>query len=145
MFGVIDGGLAGVRGSAPMRNTLLEREFEVRALERALDELARGRGGVVSIESAVSLGKTALLQQAGELAVKAGFALLSARGAELEREFTFGVVRQLFESALPGAGEDRERLLTGAARAMRALSQPAMGPAVLMTGGSVVRVRSIRC
>ena len=119
--GAIDGGLAGMHASAPTRNTLLERDFEVRALKRALDGLARGRGGVVSVESAASLGKTALLQQACELAAEAGFALLSARGAELEREFTFGVVRQLFESALPGAGEDRQRLFAGAARAAESL------------------------
>jgi DNA-binding CsgD family transcriptional regulator len=139
MFGVIDGGLAGVRASVPTRNTLLEREFEVRALKRALDELARGHGGVVSVESAASLGKTALLQQACELAVEAGFALLSARGAELEREFTFGVVRQLFESALPGAGEDRERLFTGAARATESLfaaTDLASGPDDGQPGGS---------
>ena len=106
--GVIDGNRAGMHASAPTQNILLERDFEVRALKRALDGLARGRGGVVSVESAASLGKTALLQQACELAAEAGFALLSARGAELEREFTFGLVRQLFE-------------FTGAARATESL------------------------
>ena len=121
MFGVIDSGLAGVPGDAPTRDSLLEREFEVRVLERALDELALGRGGVVFVESAVGLGKTALLQRAGDLALEAGFALLSARGAELEREFTLGVVRQLFEFAVPGHREDGERLFTGAARTAEGL------------------------
>jgi DNA-binding CsgD family transcriptional regulator len=115
MFGVIDGGLAGVPGDGHVRDTLLDREFEVRALERALDELALGRGGVVFVESAVGLGKTALLQRAGDLALEAGYALLSARGAELERDFTLGVVRQLFEFAVPGHSEDGERLFAAAA------------------------------
>ena len=40
----------------------------------------------------------------------------SARGGELERDFPFGVVRQLFESQLVDDSE-RSRLLSGAARA----------------------------
>jgi DNA-binding NarL/FixJ family response regulator len=108
-------------GSAIMRDTLLEREFEVRALERALGELGLGRGGVVVVEASAGLGKTTLIQQAGELAAKAGFTLLSARGAELERDFAFGVARQLFEPALPRAGGNRVNLFTGAARATESL------------------------
>jgi DNA-binding CsgD family transcriptional regulator len=42
--------------------------------------------------------------------------VLHARGGELEREFPFGIVRQLFEPALAGAGKvERRDLLSGAA------------------------------
>lgn len=46
---------------------------------------------------------------------------LSATGAKLERDFSFGIVRQLFESRLHGAEPDqRERWLAGAAAALAA-------------------------
>ncbi|PZS24428.1 MAG: LuxR family transcriptional regulator [Pseudonocardiales bacterium] len=94
---------------------LVEREAEVRALERSLADLAAGRGGVVVVDAAPGLGKTVLLRHARDLALAAGFRVLSARGAELEHDFTFGVVRQLFEPALPKEVPARERLFTGAA------------------------------
>ncbi|MGH3852471.1 MAG: ATP-binding protein [Pseudonocardiaceae bacterium] len=95
--------------------SLVEREAEVRALERSLAELADGRGGIVVVDAAPGLGKTVLVRHARELALAAGFRVLSARGAELERDFAFGVVRQLFEPALPEEDPARERLFTGAA------------------------------
>jgi hypothetical protein len=43
--------------------------------------------------------------------------VLSARGGELERDFSYGVVRQLFETRLASCGDgERARLLTGAAQ-----------------------------
>jgi predicted ATPase len=46
--------------------------------------------------------------------------LLAGRGSELEREFPFGVVRQLFEPALTDP-EVRERWLAGAAAPARSI------------------------
>ena len=97
--------------------SLLERGSEVRALERAFAKLASGRGSMVMIEAAAGLGKTSLIREAGDLAARQGFTLLSARGAELETDFTFGMVRQLFEPALPQPGAARDKLFAGAARA----------------------------
>jgi hypothetical protein len=52
--------------------------------------------------------------------------VLRGRGAELEREFAFGVARQLFEPVLAGASVvERDDLLKGAAGfAARALGLP---------------------
>ena len=50
--------------------------------------------------------------------------VLTARGSELEREFPFGVVRQLFEPPLMD-GEARERWLGGAAAPARAIFEAA--------------------
>ena len=51
---------------------------------------------------------------------------LHARASELERSFTFGVVRQLFEPALFAASaEERERWLTGAAGLTRSMFEDA--------------------
>jgi hypothetical protein len=48
--------------------------------------------------------------------------ILKARGSELEADFAFGVVRQLFERRLASAdGEEREALLAGPAGAARPL------------------------
>jgi DNA-binding CsgD family transcriptional regulator len=57
--------------------------------------------------------------------------VLQARGGELEREFPYGIVRQLFEPALAGAdGADRVELLSGAA----ALAAPLFGGDYLVSG-----------
>ncbi|MET0236551.1 MAG: LuxR C-terminal-related transcriptional regulator [Kibdelosporangium sp.] len=112
--------------------SLVERDMEVGALRRLFTELANGRGGVVVVDAAAGLGKTTLLRRARGLAGEAGLTVLSARGAELERDFTFGVVRQLLEPALPRDEAERAALFTGAARATARLfdaDQPAGEPA----------------
>jgi DNA-binding CsgD family transcriptional regulator len=85
---------------------LLERDAELAAIRAALSA-----GGLVIVDGAAGAGKTALLDAAA-----AGFdgLLLRARGAEFERSFAFGVVRQLFEGVDPG-------VFTGAARFAAAL------------------------
>ncbi|KDN18708.1 ATP-binding protein [Amycolatopsis rifamycinica] len=100
---------------------LVERDAEVRALERSLVRLGAGQGGVVVLDGGAGAGKTALLKRVRRLAVDRGYAVLSARAAELEREFAFGVVRQLFEPVLPTAGPERARLFSGAARTAEGL------------------------
>ena len=52
--------------------------------------------------------------------------MLAARGSELEREFPFGVVRQLFEPALadPAAGATARRRRGAARPRLRARSSP---------------------
>ncbi|MEU7790560.1 AAA family ATPase [Amycolatopsis sp. NPDC049159] len=94
---------------------LVERDAEVRALARSLARLGAGQGGVVVLDGGAGAGKTALLKEVRRLAVDRGCTVLSARAAELEREFAFGVVRQLFEPVLPAAGPERARLFGGAA------------------------------
>jgi DNA-binding CsgD family transcriptional regulator len=92
----------------------LEREQEMQALESMLERARAGAGTTLLIEGAAGVGKTRLLAAARDAA--SGVTVLSARGDELEREFPFGVARQLFESALarmrPG---QRSHALAGAA------------------------------
>jgi DNA-binding CsgD family transcriptional regulator/Tfp pilus assembly protein PilF len=100
--------------SAPV--LLLEREAETAALDAMLRAARGGDGRLVVVEGSAGIGKTRLLAEARALAVAAEFEVLTARGGELEGQFAFGIVRQLFEAPLAGANpEMRAELLAGAA------------------------------
>jgi DNA-binding CsgD family transcriptional regulator len=74
-------------------------------------------GAILVIEGPPGIGKTTLLTAARAAARDAGFQVLSALGGELEREFPFGLVRQLFELRLRTiAPHERARVFSGAAR-----------------------------
>ena len=67
------------------------------ALTALLDAACAGAGRVAVIEGSPGIGKSALLECAKRLAPERGMRGLAARGGALERDFSFGVVRQLFE------------------------------------------------
>jgi tetratricopeptide (TPR) repeat protein len=98
------------------RGVLLEREGELAALQAAVEAAAGGAGRFVAIEGRAGMGKTRLVAEARALAAGAGFEVLVARSAELEQEFAYGGVRQLFEPYLAALAEpDRAELLGGTA------------------------------
>lgn len=86
-------------------NSLLERDQELARLESALTGAREGRGTFVVLEGPAGIGKTALLAAARTAAANSGMHVLRSRGSELERDFAFGVVRQLFEPVLAGLSE----------------------------------------
>lgn len=95
---------------------LLERHRELGQLAIDLACAGRAEGRVALICGPAGIGKTALLAGVHHQAEAAGMLVLRARGVELEQGFAFGVVRQLFEPVLLGAGADeRSRLLSGPA------------------------------
>jgi DNA-binding CsgD family transcriptional regulator len=101
---------------AAVSGQLLERGEELARIESALSAARAGRGMFVLIEGPAGIGKTALLATARTAAKSEGMRVLRSRGAELERDFAFGVVRQLFEAPLAAASErDRADLLQGTA------------------------------
>ena len=81
---------------------LLEREDDLARIDGSLARARDGRGTLVVVEGPAGVGKTALLSDARAIAESEGMQVLRSRGAELEREFAFGVVRQLLEPALRG-------------------------------------------
>ena len=106
-------GQGTVRWDAP---PLFERAAEVAALRAILDAADRGNGRFVAIEGSAGIGKTRLAGETQALARASGFEVLTARGGELEGEFGFGIVRQLFEPALATLPpEERLEMLSGAA------------------------------
>jgi DNA-binding CsgD family transcriptional regulator len=96
---------------------LVERESDLGALAELLDGLVDGRSRAVVIEGPAGIGKSRLLAALRDGAAGRGIRALAARGSELEREFPFGVVRQLFEPALVEVG--REAAFAGAAAGAR--------------------------
>jgi DNA-binding CsgD family transcriptional regulator len=78
-----------------MAEAPLGRGSELRVLTDAVGALAGGQGQVIVLSGETGIGKTTLLRQAGDLGRAAGVHVLWANGSVLEREFAFGVARQL--------------------------------------------------
>jgi DNA-binding CsgD family transcriptional regulator len=95
---------------------LLERNAELAQIESALAHARTGHGRFVVVEGPAGIGKTALLAAARTAAAEGGMRVLRSRATEMEINFAFGVVRQLFEPPLAEASEpERVDLLQDAA------------------------------
>jgi DNA-binding CsgD family transcriptional regulator len=127
-----DVGLIVISSMGEHDELLLERDRELGRIGECLQRAAQGRGGALVVEGPAGIGKTALLAMARDVADREGFRVLRARGAELEREFAFGVVRQLVEPVVAAASnEERSQLLDGPPGvAARLLGLPGLGDAV---------------
>jgi DNA-binding CsgD family transcriptional regulator len=107
---------------------LIEREGQLQVAESLLAQLRSGHGSMLTIEGASGLGKSTLLRAVCNLAAGDDADVLSATGRELERDFTFGVVLQLFEARLTLADDaERAALLAGTAGQARPLFSPDAG------------------
>ena len=103
--------------------TLLDRDSELAEIEAAVGGGREDLGGLVYVEGEPGIGKTRLLEAARSRAEDRGLRVLAATSGELERDFSYGVVRQLFEAAVAEAGPARSELFDGPA----ALATVAMG------------------
>src|SRR5438067_7353831 len=111
---------------------LLERDADLAALRALLDAARDGNGTLAVIEGSAGIGKTRLLGETRAIGAQMGLRVLSARGGELEREYAFGLVRQLFEPLLATASvEERAELFAGAA----GLAAPLFGTALFGESG----------
>ena len=107
-----------IAAAALAENPLLEREQELSALDGLLTSGGSGGSRLVLIEGTAGIGKSRLIAELREHARSQDMRVLAAHGSDLEREFPFGVVRQLFEPLLADAAH-RSRLLADAAAAAR--------------------------
>jgi DNA-binding CsgD family transcriptional regulator len=95
---------------------LLEREAALARIDRRLRDATERRGSLLLLEGPAGIGKTRLVLEAGRHGRELGLTTLSARGSELERDFAYGLVRQLFEAQLVAASRpERAEFLGGAA------------------------------
>ncbi|HEY6761827.1 MAG TPA: BTAD domain-containing putative transcriptional regulator [Baekduia sp.] len=95
---------------------LVERDAELRALDGALAQLHHGRGGVIVFEGPAGIGKSALLAELRSRVQEGSGRVHHARASALEREYGFGVVRQLFvDDALVAAAPAAARSALGPA------------------------------
>src|SRR4051794_40216045 len=102
--------------SAMADPSLLERDTQLAALDELLTGARAGEGGCAAIVAAAGLGKSRLVAEASAAARLAGMEVIAARGDELEREFSFGVVLSLLGPVAARADDaERARLLRGAA------------------------------
>lgn len=103
---------------------LLERHAELHGVAAMIERACGGSGRAAVIEGEAGIGKSALLAEACERGIAAGMTVLSARAGELEREFAWGVVRQLFDQHLASSpGPRRAALFTESA----SLARPVFG------------------
>ncbi|UJB45799.1 ATP-binding protein [Streptomyces sp. A1-5] len=82
---------------------LLERENELARIRAALDAAEAGDSSLLLITGPLGSGRSALLRRIPELAGD-GTRVLRASAAWRERDFPFGIARQLFDHLLSGAG-----------------------------------------
>ncbi len=119
-----------VRPAAPAQrgvDELIERAREVNALRSALGEAVAGHGQIALITGPAGIGKSRLLTEIRRLAAEAGVTVYSARSSDLEQQFGFGVVRQLFERAVREAAAEQPLLTDAAARAAGIFEPAAAG------------------
>jgi len=110
--------------SSGARPSLLERDAELTSVAASIDDRS-GRGRLLAIEGPPGIGKTSLIRETRLLGQHAGMEVLAARGSELERTFSFGVVRQLLEPPLAQLPkEERDVLFAGAAQLAMPLFEP---------------------
>ncbi len=110
--------MTGPTGLAPTA-PLLERDPELAALKRALAAARRGEGGAVIVAGDRGTGKTSLLEACRAFAARTRMLTLTAACSAQEREFSFGVARQLLARAQAEieAGDGAEVLRDPAAEA----------------------------
>lgn len=102
---------------------LLGRDRELAEIDACIDSAAAEQGSFLVLEGRSGMCKSGLLAETRRRAAAAGLTICSARGSELEGEFAFGVVRQLFEPAVGALSKhERARLFEGAA----ALAEPVL-------------------
>ena len=91
-------------GAGRPSDSLLDRAAELDAIAAAIESSSSGSGVALLVEGMAGIGKTRLLTHACEQAAQAGMKVLTARAAEFEDGYAWGVVRLLFEAEMRAGG-----------------------------------------
>ncbi len=114
-----------------MNRDLLERAAERARIDGALADATRGAGRLVLVEGPAGIGKSVLLADTVRRAASGGLRVLRARAGELERDFAFGLVRQLLEAELSPTPPGGDEFAVLAAQHRRLLELAAQRPVLL--------------
>jgi DNA-binding CsgD family transcriptional regulator len=96
----------------------VERQLECSRLERIMQSVSSGDGGVAIVEGPPGIGKSALVRWLGDRCESAGIGIRTVRATELGAEVSFGLARRLLE---PDVRRRPELLHTGWSRRARPL------------------------
>jgi DNA-binding CsgD family transcriptional regulator len=91
-------------GAGGPSDSLLDRAAELDAITAAIQSSSSGSGVALLVEGVAGIGKTRLLGHVCEQAAQAGMRALTARAAEFEDGYAWGVVGQLFEAEMRARG-----------------------------------------
>ena len=94
-------------GGSASAGPLLDRAAELETIAAAIGAACASSGSALLVEGVAGIGKTRLLTHACEQAARAGMKVLTARAAEFEDGYAWGVVRQLFEAEVRAASGPR--------------------------------------
>ncbi|OKK22034.1 hypothetical protein AMK16_02025 [Streptomyces sp. CB00455] len=127
----------------------LERESEILAIHRAVDDLhgaadtsaATRRGGVLTFAGSAGIGKTTLLAEARRYAGERSCTVLFARGGEQEKQVPFHVMRQLIQPSFAAMSEDERREVLGA---WYGIVAPALGLTAAPDGAAAPDPQGVR-
>src|SRR5215207_10114327 len=117
----LPGARAAVRQALPVpTEEMVDRDREVQVMAGALADALDGQGRLLLVHGPAGIGKSRLLQEVRRTAAEKGALVLTARGSQLERDFGFGAVRQLFDGVLADPAR-RATLLAGSASSAAAV------------------------
>src|SRR5215468_4924269 len=85
---------------------LLDRDRELDVISAAITAARSGSGTALIVEGPAGIGKTSLLAYAGRHSAAAEMTVLTARAAELEGGYAWGVARQLFEPVVRAGADE---------------------------------------
>ena len=123
---------------------LVERDAEVRVLERALEAVEGGSSRAVGIVGEAGIGKSRLLGELADRSAARGHVVLAGRAAELERDIPFALWIDTLDDDLRERGMARlERMaadeLADLAVALPAVAQTGVAPAAAVERHRVAR------
>ena len=96
---------------------IVGRVEELGSLERALDELDRGRPGTIEVAGEAGIGKTRLLKELVALAEARGHLVLVGAASEFEHQLPFSVFVDALDEFLAGLESDRLAIVDEEVRA----------------------------
>ena len=116
---------------AMLAEHLVGRADELGSLQRLLDELDRGRPGVIELAGEPGIGKTRLLRELAARAEARGHLVLAGSASEFEQDLPFSVFIDALDDYVAGLEPEQLAMLDGAVQAELAHVFPSLSALAL--------------